>query len=206
MGVPPKAAAEPRSFIERARRAQITQCAADAIAEVGYANASMAEIAKRAGISKSVISYHFDDKDELILEVVQTNLATFAEFMAPLMAVPTATEKLRAYVTGAAAYMSAHRSLHLAVIEIGFNALGADGRPMVSTMPLRAPEPSVEDILLQGQREREFRDFDVNAVAGVIRSAITHSMVLAARTDPGTDLAAYADEIIDLIEPGIRLT
>jgi rifampicin phosphotransferase len=54
-----------------------------------------------------------------------------------------------------------HRSLHVAVIEIAFNATSADGRPLVATMPLQAPEPSVEDILRQGQRDGELRDFDV---------------------------------------------
>lgn len=45
------------TFIEAARRAQIVQCASDAIDELGFERASLAEIAKRAGISKSVISY-----------------------------------------------------------------------------------------------------------------------------------------------------
>ena len=48
-----------RTFTDLARRAQIAQCAAEAIAEVGYADASMAEIARRAGVAKSVVSYHF---------------------------------------------------------------------------------------------------------------------------------------------------
>ena len=39
---------------------------AEAIAELGYADASMAEIARRAGIAKSVVSYHFSDKTELM--------------------------------------------------------------------------------------------------------------------------------------------
>ena len=36
------------SFIETARRRQIIECAIDAIASVGYSQASIAEIAKRA--------------------------------------------------------------------------------------------------------------------------------------------------------------
>ncbi|MEV7908062.1 TetR family transcriptional regulator, partial [Streptomyces anulatus] len=47
-----------KSFIERARRAQIIASAIEVIAEHGFANASLARIAKHAGISKGVISYH----------------------------------------------------------------------------------------------------------------------------------------------------
>ena len=194
-----------RTFTDLARRAQIAQCAAEAIAEVGYADASMAEIARRAGVAKSVVSYHFSDKEGLMGEVLRTALATYAKFMESRMARATSvSDKLRAYLTGTAAYVVEHRSLHVAVIEIAFNATSADGRPLVATMPLRAPEPSVEDILRQGQRDGELRDFDVGVVGGVMRSAVTHAMVMQQRADPGTDLGAYAEELVRLFDLGIR--
>jgi AcrR family transcriptional regulator len=194
-----------RTFTDLARRAQIAQCAAEAIAEVGYANASMAEIARRAGVAKSVLSYHFSDKAELMGEVLRTALATYAKFMEPRMTRATsATDKLRTYLTGTADYAVEHRTLHVAVIEIAFNATSADGRPLVATMPLQAPEPLVEDILRQGQRDGELRDFDVAVVAGVVRSAITHDMVMWERADPGASLRAYADELVRLFDLGIR--
>jgi TetR/AcrR family transcriptional regulator, fatty acid metabolism regulator protein len=194
-----------RTFTDLARRAQIARCAAEAIAEVGYADASMAEIARRAGVAKSVVSYHFSDKEGLMGEVLRTALATYAKFMESRMAGATSvSDKLRAYLTGTAAYVVEHRSLHVAVIEIALNATAADGRPLVATMPLRAPEPSVEDILRQGQRDGELRDFDVGVVGGVIRSAVTHAMVMQQRADPGTDLGAYAEELIRLFDLGIR--
>jgi TetR/AcrR family fatty acid metabolism transcriptional regulator len=194
-----------RTFTDLARRAQIAQCAAEAIAEVGYADASLAEIARRAGVAKSVVSYHFSDKEGLMREVLSTALATYAKFMAPRMAgTASASDKLRAYMTGTADYAAEHRSLHVAVIEIALNATSAGGRPLVATMPLQAPEPSVEDILRQGQRDGELRDFDVAVVAGVLRSAITHAMSLRQRQDPDTDLGAYAEEVVRLFDLGIR--
>ncbi len=194
-----------RTFTDLARRAQIAQCAAEAITEVGYADASMAEIARRAGVAKSVVSYHFSDKEGLMGEVLRTALATYAKFMESRMAGATSvSDKLRAYLTGTADYVVEHRSLHVAVIEIAFNATSADGRPLVATMPLQAPEPSVEDILRQGQRDGELRDFDVGVVAGVMRSAITHAMALRQREDPGADLGAYAEELVRLFDLGIR--
>jgi TetR/AcrR family transcriptional regulator, fatty acid metabolism regulator protein len=194
-----------RTFTELARRAQIAGCAAEAIAEVGYADASMAEIARRAGVAKSVVSYHFSDRAELMGEVLRTAMATYATFMEPRMARATsASDKLRAYVVGTADYVVEQRSMHVAVIEIALNATSADGRPLIATMPLRAPEPSVEDILRQGQRDGEFRDFDVQVVGGVVRSALTRDMVVRQRNDPRIDLQAYAEELVRLFELGIR--
>ena len=45
------------SFIEAARRAQLIESAIETIATLGYVHASLAQVAKRAGISKSVITY-----------------------------------------------------------------------------------------------------------------------------------------------------
>jgi TetR/AcrR family fatty acid metabolism transcriptional regulator len=195
-----KASGGGRTFTDLARRAQIAQCAAEAITEVGYADASMAEI-----VAKSVVSYHFSDKEGLMREVLGTALATYATFMAPRMAGATSVfDKLRAYLTGTADYVAEHRSLHVAVIEIALNATSADGRPLVATMPLQAPEPSVEDMLRQGQRDGELREFDVGVVAWVVRSAITHALALRQREDPGADVEAYAEELVRLFDRGIR--
>jgi len=69
--------------IEAARRAQIVECAIRAIATLGYGQASLAQIAKLAGVSKGVISYHFADKDELIEHVLREVLSEFEAYMRP---------------------------------------------------------------------------------------------------------------------------
>jgi TetR/AcrR family fatty acid metabolism transcriptional regulator len=185
-----------RTFTETARRAQIVQCAADVIADSGYARATMAEIARQAGVAKSVISYHFADKNELMEELIRTAVATFTEFIEPrLAAQPSAAGKIGAYLAGSAEYMITHRSLHLAVLEIAFNALGPDGLPLVATMPLETHRPALDQMLRDGQQAGELRDFDVQVMAGLLRSAVTHTMVLAQRANPGLDLQLYVREL-----------
>jgi len=185
-----------RTFIEEARRAQIVQCAADVIAESGYAKATMAEIAKRAGIAKSVISYHFGDKNEVMQELVRTMVATYSQLLGPRMAAePTASGKIRAFLASSADFMTAHRNMNLAVLEIASNALDADVRPLIATMSMELHRPTLEQILLDGQASGELRAFDVHVVAGLLRSAVFHTLVMAQRADPGADLASYAREL-----------
>ena len=194
--MPPKKEGPGRTFIEEARRAQIIQCAADAIAESGYARATMAEIAKRARIAKSVISYYFAGKDELIQEVIRTAIATYTQFLESGMAAEsTASGKIRAYLTVSADYVAAHRNLHIAVLEIAANALGPDGRPLLATMPLEVHSSAFEQSLRDAQASGELREFDVQVMTGLLRSAVTHTMVMALRADPGVDLAAWAREL-----------
>ncbi|MCC5709552.1 TetR family transcriptional regulator, partial [Klebsiella pneumoniae] len=82
-----------RSFIEEARRAQIIEAAIEPLAASGYADASLARIAQRVGISKGVISYHFRGKDELIQQVVETVYIDIGNAVTPrIQAQPTARE------------------------------------------------------------------------------------------------------------------
>jgi AcrR family transcriptional regulator len=71
------------SFIERTRRAQIVKRAIDAIATLGYAQASLAQIARCAGISKGVISYHFAGKEELIQQILAEVFTAGTAFISP---------------------------------------------------------------------------------------------------------------------------
>src|ERR1700733_12717099 len=92
-----------RSFIEEARRAQIVTAAIEVIAEVGYAKASLAAIAVRAGISKGVISYHFSGKDELMVVIVETIYGqAAAHILARMQGMATAGDLVRAHVQAAA--------------------------------------------------------------------------------------------------------
>ncbi|MFI2610947.1 TetR/AcrR family transcriptional regulator [Kitasatospora sp. NPDC018619] len=73
-----------RSFVTDARRAQIIAAAIETVAELGYARASFAQIAKRARISSvRLISYHFDDKEDLFQSVVDTVQDEARAFMQP---------------------------------------------------------------------------------------------------------------------------
>ncbi len=51
-------------------RRRIAGAAADAMAEHGVGGASLGDIAKRSGVSKSLIHYYFAGKEELLAEVV----------------------------------------------------------------------------------------------------------------------------------------
>ncbi|MFD5544436.1 TetR/AcrR family transcriptional regulator [Streptomyces sp. NPDC127079] len=53
-----------------ARRAEIVRAARDSFAERGYANASLRDIAERAGITHAGLLHHFRTKDELLAEVL----------------------------------------------------------------------------------------------------------------------------------------
>jgi len=98
------------TFIEEARRQQIIEAAIETVAEIGFAKASLAEIAKEADISKAVIPYYFGHKDELVEQTLRSIYARSDAYVGDRVAMhETALGKLRAYITAALAYVRDHR-------------------------------------------------------------------------------------------------
>jgi TetR/AcrR family fatty acid metabolism transcriptional regulator len=188
------------TFTEEARRTQIIQSTIDAIADVGYARASLAEIAKRAGISKGVISYHFAGKDELIERVVDHVYHRGAEQVIPLLQrKATAAATLRAYITGNIAFIRDHPREVAVLIDIFANYRTAEGNlryGMHTDEPLLAP---LRELFEAGQRSGEFREFAPAAMARVLRTVIdsTAPQILAF---PDFDPDAYARELVTLFD------
>jgi AcrR family transcriptional regulator len=183
------------SFIEVARRAQIVECAIDTIATLGYAQASMAQIAERAGISKSVISYHFAGKDELIQQVISDVSAAGAARMWPRVQAETSSAgMLRAYIQSHVDFMRTHPKHVAAVTEIltHYRSHAEDN----AATPL-------EERLRQGQQDGEFREFSPRVMAWTIRAAIDE---VGRRfvANPGLDLEECARELTAMFDLATR--
>jgi AcrR family transcriptional regulator len=184
-----------------ARRAQIIASAIDTIAELGYGNASFARIAKRAGISSTrLISYHFDDKAELVRAVVGAVLAEAGEYMRKrLRAAATRSEQLAAYIESNLEFIAEHPTAIQAVIEIAANARAGDGTPLIRTESAEDPVGLLAAMFRDGQAAGEFRAFDPVVMAVTLRAAID-----AAASTPDLDPHAYAAELVALFTLATR--
>lgn len=189
-----------RTFTEIARRTQIVGATIDTLAEVGYARASFARIAKRAGLSSTgLISYHFAGKDELIAEVVTEVVTAISTFMAERMqASGTAAEGLRNYIESNVEFIGGHRTQMKALLEIfmhgGFHYDAATEQTVLSP---------IEAILRRGQQSGEFREFDPRVMATVVQRAVDGLPFLLASV-PDLDVDAYAREVATLFDLATR--
>jgi AcrR family transcriptional regulator len=191
------------SFIEQARRKQIIEAATATVAEVGYAQASLAQIARQADVSKSVISYHFDGKDELLEQVAHQFFEETWAYMHPrVSAESTARGRIRAWVQSQLAYFSSHRTAFLAMTEIVTNHRPRDGRRPFDAA-LHEESAEIARILRQGQQDGEFRDFDPRAVATIIGQAVEGALGQW-MVDDTVDLDAHALALVDFIDHAIR--
>ena len=201
-------ATERRTFIENARRQQIVGAAIDTIADVGYAQASLARIAARIGISKGVISYHFAGKDDLIRQVVIDVVEAGRTYILPrVFAESTGPAMLRAYIESNLAFMREHRNYMVAVVEILRNgAFTTEGGRRVDGQDVDVATHLLTEQLARLQAAGEFRgDFDPGVMAAAIRATIDvvpHRLV----RDPEFDVENYAREIATAFDLATRMT
>lgn len=193
-----------RSFIERARRRQILEAAVAVIAQEGFAQASLARIAARAGISKGVISYHFAGKAELIHQVVVSVYTEGAERVGPAVeATATARDALAGYVRENLAFLADNPEKVRALIEI-FTSFRADDDKLpfdaTSDEPIIAP---LVGICRRGQDAGEFGAFDPTVMARTVRAAVD-AVPPQMAAYPDLDVAAYAEELVALFDRATR--
>ncbi|MGE6229959.1 TetR/AcrR family transcriptional regulator [Paenibacillus chitinolyticus] len=183
-------------------------CAIEIISSRGYVQASLSQIAKEAGISKGVISYHFSSKDALIEQIVSDLYEVGTTFMEPyLTAQTTALGWITTYIEKNVLFMKSHRKHVIAVSEIVFHARDEEGKPChFRSIDADATINVLMKMLHRGTMEgdfREFTDFSARVLAATIRSAIDGlSFQLAASLD--LDLDAYAKELVTIFQMAAR--
>ncbi|MFI6166721.1 TetR/AcrR family transcriptional regulator [Nocardia sp. NPDC051052] len=194
-----------RSFIEEARRRQIIASAVEVISEVGYGNASLARIAKHAGISKGVISYHFAGKDDLMTQLVIQLYISGAEHIGPKVAAAIGPRNmLLAYIESNLAFIAANTNYVAALMDVVLNLRDTDGKPkFASAEGEREIIVPLIDIMREGQRAGDFGEFDPLVMAMSIRDAIDGAAGRAIR-EPDFDMDGYTAHMCRLFDLATR--
>jgi TetR/AcrR family fatty acid metabolism transcriptional regulator len=189
-----------RSFIEEARRQQIVETAIQTIATQGFSSASLAEIAKKAGISKGVISYHFDGKGELVEEILRSLLRKPAEFVKERVArETTALAKLRAYVAANFEFMKAHRVGYVALVDLWGQRDAAGERNPLNADAYEPSRHYLAHILEEGRSRGALRALPVRTTASLIQGAIDGVMLQWVFDEKAIDLDVARDEVTEMI-------
>jgi AcrR family transcriptional regulator len=188
------------TFIEEARRSQIVETAIRTIAQQGISHASLAEIAREAGCSKGVISYHFNGKDELIEEILSCLLQEPAEYIKGRVSeAETTLEKLRAYVEANFEFMQTHRDGYVALVDL-WGSRGANHDK--NRFNAEAYEPSrhyLSNILEVGRKKGELRELPSRATASLIQAAIDGIMIQWVFDPKAIDLKSCCNEIVEMV-------
>lgn len=199
------------TFTQVKRRGQLVECAIDAIFELGFQRASVAEVARRAGVSKGVVTYHFPAKDELIRAVLGDVLGSMMEYLEPrLLAADPRTfpeRYLAAFINAWTEYLRTHPRRVIALVRVYNSFRDESGEPDAALRALldaRAQDIAVLTRIFElGQARGTLGAFSAPVLAATVK-AVLDDLMLQFAANPELDLEAYGADLVALFERATR--
>ena len=195
------------SFIEEARRRQIVDTAIRTIATRGFSQTSLAEIARDAGISKGVISYHFEGKRELVEAILSRLLREPAEFIKERVdACDRPLDKLRAYIQANFEHMKSNRSHYVALVDLWGIRTSSDKHHHFDAEAYLPSRGYLSRIIENGQKRGDLKAAPLKTMASVIQASIDGVMLQWVYDADAIDLDACREEILGMISAHLAVS
>jgi AcrR family transcriptional regulator len=185
----------------------------DLFADRGFDGVPVEDIARKAGVNKAMINYHFGGKRQLYLAIVR---ATFSEIVSHVERLADSREPAPAVLrtlVAVVADMATRRHPHFPAMMLRELLTGGKHlAPEIIAYPLRVAEV-VRRIVERGIREGAFRRVDpllthLSIVGSLLfffaTAGVRERMVAEGRLGPKPpDAAAYVKHVQDLITHGL---
>jgi AcrR family transcriptional regulator len=172
------------------RREQMLRAALEVIAERGYADTRIADVAERTGISPALVIYYFKTKDQLLTEAIRyLENAWYADGQRRMAALPTAAARIEEVVAMTCLPEADTEPRSSWTLWLDFWALAARN-PGVASLRQKDDErwrDLISSLVLAGQEAGEFRAVDPDNF-GILLSALLDGLaVQIALDDPVVD-------------------
>ena len=188
------------------RKKKILTSATKIIGEKGFQNATIAEIAKEAGIGDATIYEYFKNKEDLLLAIpVETTKDLIAEIHEHMMGIKGAFNKLRKFIWWWLNYVEKNPGYGVVVLlEL------KTSKTYVSTEAYQAARNFYQiilDIIQEGQEEEAIKK-EINSylARSLCVGAMEHIIIRWLLKDRKYSLLQYADELADLLIDSLKKT
>lgn len=193
----------PRPSNTEQRRHEIITAFLEVMASQGYAKATIAAIADKADLAPGLIHYHFKNKQEILLELIeQSSQLTMQRYQQNLVNAQSAKERLKAYIDARLAKGETDTSAFVAAwVVIGTEAIRQEEVRQAYEDALKKQQKIIEGLL------EELTDKDkksIKKMAGIIMAAIEGAFQLSVAAKNIMPQSYAADSLFELIENSLK--
>jgi TetR/AcrR family fatty acid metabolism transcriptional regulator len=191
---------------ESERRRQIITSAIKIFGEKGFQNATIAEIAKDAGIGDATIYEYFKSKEDLLLAIpVEITKELIPQINEHMMGIKGAFNKLRKFIWWYINYLEKNPGYgSIVLLEL------KTSKAYISTEAYQAARnfyQVVLDIIKEGQEEGVIKkEINIYLARSICVGAIEHIIIRWLLKDRKYSLTQYADELADLLIDSFKKT
>ena len=169
------------------RREQMLRAALEVIAERGYADTRIADVAERIGISPALVIYYFKTKDQLLTESIRyLDNIWYADGQRRMAELPTAAARIEEIVAMSCLPEADAEPRSSWTLWLDFWTLAARN-PDVAGLRQRDDErwrDMISSLVTDGQQAGEFRVVDADSFAILICSLLDGLAIQIALDDP----------------------
>lgn len=178
------------------RRTQILRAAEAEFAKNGYYNTDVATIAERAGVSKGMIYYYFEDKEALMMGVVNSGFDRLAVRLHDISKKSTdpikrISDSVNEYLT----YSNKHRAFHKVLLKEAVHILPKAGDTFRGCLTSHVGH--LEELISEGVSSKKLRKMDTRFAAlcllEMVSAATRASVLLSRRIDIKRDHKTIMD-------------
>jgi TetR/AcrR family fatty acid metabolism transcriptional regulator len=187
-----------------ARKEQILTAAERIFAGKGFADATVSEVAREAGLSDATIYEYFSSKEELLFSIpLQTTRKAAQELHTHLDYIRGAVNKIRGIIYGYLSFYQNHpdyASVLMLILKQNRKFLETEAYQLI-----REVSRMITRVLEEGIACDEFKpDTDPYLVRAVILGTIEHSVITWLLLGRPQNLLELADPLTDIVIEGIR--
>lgn len=195
---------ERRRLSAQERRGQIIAATAEAIAEKGYADATLTEITERAGVAKGLLWHYFEDRDDLMRQTLLQVATEIRGAVVDRLDLGADVPHVMREVLGRTAALTRTHPTQLRTIDqIVHQFRAGDGSQVITFDAYDSIYAEHEQLLARGQSEGSIRGGDLRTMAvnyqGVIDATLGYL-----QAHPDVDPERYAEGAADLLLDGLR--
>jgi len=187
-----------------ARKEQILKAAERVFARKGFADATVSEVAREAGLSDATIYEYFSSKEELLFSIpLQTTRKAARELRTHLDYIRGSANKIRGIIYGYLSFYQNHpeyASVLMLILKQNRKFLETEAYQLI-----REVSRMITGVLEEGIAANEFKaDTDPYLVRAVILGTIEHSVITWLLRGRPQNLLELTDPLTDIVLEGIR--
>jgi AcrR family transcriptional regulator len=187
------------------RRRQLIDATVSVVASQGYQKASLAAIARQAGVSKGLLWHYFADGDDLMEQTARSTLVALREVVARDVDLSAEVPQIiRSAIRRAAALRDTHGPQLRALQEIVQNLRRPDGSRRLGLHDYEETYALQAKLFQRGQDEGSLRRFDTHYMAVTYQGAVD-TMLAYLDSHPGADAGECAAAVADILLTGIAV-
>lgn len=181
------------------KKKKIMETAVEVFGVKGFQNATISEIAKKAGVGDATIYEHFENKEALLLSIPEEfTQDIIAEINYHMIGIKGSFNKLRKFVWWWLNYIEqspGYGSIILLELKVRKSFMETEGYERG-----RDFYHILLDIIKEGQNEGVIKkEMNIYLARSVIIGALEHNITRWLLKDRGYSLLSYADDLVDLL-------